>query len=299
MARFTIEPRGPFALSEARRFLGGFGPAAHEAESRAGHLHLAYVPDGSAKAGGVCVRCEDDGVVIETYGAADAEATCRQAERMLSLDVDATGFAAVGERDPAIGALQRRRPGWRPVSFPSPFEAGTWFLLSHRVRMTQAAALRTRMRDALGESVEVHGDVRRAFPAPERIAALASFAGVPGRKLENVRAFARAALEGRLDGERLRSLPAEEAVADLQHLPGVGPFTAQGIVLRGAGAPDLLAPDEPRIAAAVALAHGLDTAPTPDELGAIAEAWRPFRSWAQMLLRLGLEEQRSASEGAP
>jgi DNA-3-methyladenine glycosylase II len=299
MARFTIEPQGPFALNEARRFLGGFRPAGHEAESRAGHLHLAYVPDGSARAGGACVRCEQNGVVIETYGAADAEATCRQAERMLALDVDATGFAAVGERDPAIGALQRRHPGWRPVSFPSAFEAGTWFLLSHRVRMTQAAALRARMRDALGETVEVDGDVRRAFPAPGRIAALASFDGVSGRKLENVRALAHAALEGRLHGERLRSVPAEDAVAELQHLPGVGPFTAQGIVLRGAGAPDLLAPDEPRIAAAVALAHGLDAPPTREELGTIAEAWRPFRSWAQTLLRMALEEHRSASEARP
>jgi DNA-3-methyladenine glycosylase II len=274
----------------------GFGPADHEAESRAGHLHVAYVPDGSAQAGGACVRCEGNAVVIETFGAADAETTRRQAERMLSLDVDAREFAAVGERDGAIGALQSRHPGWRPVTFASPFEAGAWFLLSHRIRMSQAAVLLGRMRDALGETVEVDGDARRAFPAPERVAALESFDGVPDRKLQNIRALAHAALEGRLDGERLRSMPAEAAVADLQDLPGVGPFTAQGIVLRGAGAPDLLAPDEPRIAAAVALVHGLNAPPSREELARIAEDWRPFRSWAQMLLRMALAEDRGASE---
>ena len=152
-------------------------------------------------------------------------------------------------------------------------------------------AIKLRLRDELGEVVAVDGDERRAFPAPDRIAALEWFAGVPERKWANVRALAHAALEGRLDGERLRSLPPEEAVADLQELPGVGPFTAQGIVLRGAGAPDLFAPDEPRIAKAAALAYDLPAEPSRDELGQLAETWRPFRSWVQMLLRIALAER--------
>jgi DNA-3-methyladenine glycosylase II len=293
MARFVVEPRGPFALDEARRFLSGFAPAGHPAESRAGHLHVALVPDGSAVAGGACVREKDGTVVIETSGAADAEATRRQVERMLSLDVDASGFADVAARDAVVARLRAARPGWRPASFPSPFEAGAWFLLSHRVRMSQAATMKGRLREALGETVEVDGDVRQAFPAPDRIAALDEFPGVPERKLTNLRALAHAALEGRLDGERLRDMAPEDAAADLLELPGVGPFTAQGIVLRGAGAPDVLAPDEPRLAQAVTLAYGLDAPPSGDDLAALAECWRPFRSWVQMLLRMHLEEART------
>ena len=294
MARFVVEPRGPFALEEARRFLSGFAPAAHEAESHAGHLHLALVPDGSDAAGGACVREANGVVVIETSGVADAETTRRQVERMLSLDVDAGGFADVCARDPVVARLSAARPGWRPVSFPSPFEAGAWFLLSHRVRMSQAATVKARLRDALGETVDVDGDALRAFPAAGRIAALESFPGVPERKLANLRALAQAAIEGRLDGEHLRETAPEDAVADLQELPGVGPFTAQGIVLRGAGAPDLLAPDERRLPQAVALAYGMDAPPARDQLAELAERWRPFRSWVQMLLRMHLEEARTA-----
>jgi DNA-3-methyladenine glycosylase II len=295
MARFTTSPRGPFSLEEARRFLQGFGPASHEPESTRGHLHIAVVPDGEAGAGGACVQMDGDDVLIETFGRADADATHRQVEGMLSLQVDATEFASLGDREPVVGRMLRAHPGWRPVSFPSAFEAGTWFLLSHRVRMTQAAAIKARMRDELGDAVAVHEDVLRAFPGPEVIAGLEAFSGVPDRKLGNLRALAHAALEGRLGAERLRQMPEEEALTELCSLPGVGPFTAQGILLRGAGAPDVLAPDEPRIAGAAALAYGLDESPDRDELAVLAERWRPFRSWVQMLLRTALEEHRAAT----
>jgi DNA-3-methyladenine glycosylase II len=290
VARHIVEPRGPFSLDEARRFLAGFGPAAHAVGAQGDHLHLALVPDGSDVAGGACIRADDGGVAIETFGPADADATRRQVERMLSLDVDASGFTAVAERDPVVARLRERHPGWRPVNFTSPFEAGTWFLLSHRVRMRQAAAVKARLRDELGGLVTVDGEARRAFPAPSRIAALEWFAGVAERKWANVRALAHAALEGRLDGARLRAMPAEEAVADLQELPGVGPFTAQAIVLRGAGAPDLFAPDEPRMAKAAALAYDLPSEPSRQELAQLADGWLPFRSWVQMLLRMALAE---------
>jgi len=296
MARFVVEPRGPFALEESRRFLAGSGPAGHAVVSDEGHLHIAVVPDGTAVAGGACVQDVDGALSIDTFGAADARATRRQVERMLSLDIDASGFAAVAARDRVVARMRDRRPGWRPASFASPFEAGAWFLLSQRVRSTQALTVLRRLRDEHGEPVQVDGDELRAFPAPQRIAEVERFAGVPERKWANVRALAHAALEGRLDGDRLRGMAPEDAVADLEELPGVGPFTAQGIVLRGAGAPDLLAPDEPRILTAAALAYGLDEPPTRDELAARAETWRPFRSWVQMLLRMELADQ---AQGRP
>ena len=46
-----------------------------------------------------------------------------QVTRILSLDVDGTGFPEVGRRDPVVGGLQARWPGLRPVGFYSPYEA--------------------------------------------------------------------------------------------------------------------------------------------------------------------------------
>jgi DNA-3-methyladenine glycosylase II len=298
VARIVLEPRGPFSLVQAARFLEGFTPAAHAAAPEAGHLHLAFVPDGAAAAVGACVRYEGTALVLELFGATDPPAARAQVERVLSLDVDGRAFSAVGARDPGVGALQARYPGLRPVNFLSPFEAGVWFLLGQRVRMAQAAALKQAMRDALGEHVEIHGDERVAFPAPARVAAVEGFPGVPEVKFERVRALAAAALEGRLDGARLRALTPDRAAAELRELPGVGPFTADGIVVRGAGAPDHLALAEPRLGRAVALAYGLDAPPDPERLEALGQNWRPFRSWVTVLLRVALDDERRTGRAA-
>jgi DNA-3-methyladenine glycosylase II len=296
MARqFSLEPRGPFSLHSAISFLEGFAPAMHGRGGQVGHLHFAFVPDGERRAAGACVRSQDGEIVVEVTGAAEPCAAARQVERILSLDVDGSGFADVGRRDAAIGRLQARYPGLRPVSFPSPFEAGAWFVISQRIRTAQGVALKARMGEELGERVAICGEERTAFPAPGVIAELEGLAGMPERKLATLRVLAQAAAQRALDGERLRAMGGEAAVEELQRLPGVGPFTAQGIVVRGAGEPDYLATAEPRMGRAAALAYGLDAPLSPEELARRGEAWRPYRSWVGVLLRIGLEDAAQGS----
>jgi DNA-3-methyladenine glycosylase II len=292
--QFMLQPRGPFSLHSAISFLQGFAPAMYGRGGQVGHLHLAFVPDGERRAAGACVRSRDGELVVELSGAAEPRAAARQVERILSLDVDGSGFPDVGARDPAIGRRQARYPGLRPVSFPSPFEAGAWFVISQRTRAAPGVALKARIGDELGERVAVCGEERIAFPAPGVVAELEGVAGLPERKLATLRALARAAVQGALDGEHLRSMGGEAAVEELQRLPGVGPFTAQGIVVRGAGEPDYLAAAEPLMARAAALANGLAAPLSAEELARRSEAWRPYRSWVGVLLRLGLEDRQGS-----
>jgi hypothetical protein len=72
----------------------------------------------------------------------------------------------------------------------------------------QAARIRERMTAELGQPVAVHGDVRQAFPAPGRLAALEGFPGLFAGKADNLRALGEAAAVGRLDGAWLRASPA-------------------------------------------------------------------------------------------
>jgi DNA-3-methyladenine glycosylase II len=204
---------------------------------------------------------------------------------VLSLDVDATEFAAVGKRDPVVGRLQARHAGLRPVLFGSPFEAAVWAILSQRTSMRQAATVRARLVEELGTPVEIDGTALHAFPSPARLAGLEAAQGIPAVKVDRLRGLAHAALDGELDAEALRSVEPEEALERLAQLPGVGPFSAQLILLRGAGHPDVLPLNAPRLASSVREAYGLEADPGAAQLTDLAEGWRPFRSWVVFLLR--------------
>jgi DNA-3-methyladenine glycosylase II len=290
MTSFELVPRGPFSLGASAAFLEGFSPAAYRGAG-AGHLHLAFVPDGEEAAAGVCLRQPDGVVVGKVFGEADAAAVREQVARILSLDVDGTGFPEVGRRDPVVGRLQGRWPGLRPVGFFSPYEAAAWALIGHRIRIVQAARIKERMAAELGQAVDVHGDVRHAFPGPARLAALEGFAGLHGRKVGNLRALGEAAAVGRLDGARLRELPRDQALAELKRLPGIGDFSAELVLLRGAGDPDHLPLHEPRLCRGAAIAYGLEEPPDLAWLEERSEAWRPYRTWVVLLLRVLLEAE--------
>jgi DNA-3-methyladenine glycosylase II len=301
MERFTLVPRGPFSLAASIRFLEGFTPAAYRGAA-AEALELAFPVEGSWRTAGVRVRQDGAGVTAEVVSpdARDPDlvaAVRRQVERILSLDVDGSDFPAVGQRDPVVADLQRRYPGLRPVGFWSPYEAAAWTIVGHRIRITQAAAIKARIAEQLGEPVRFGDHVVHAFPSPQRLAGIGAFPGLAGRKPEWLRSAARAALDGELDTARLRGLPREEALAELKKLPGIGDFSAGLILLRGAGDPDALAIAEPRLARAVGLAYGLAAPATPEQLREISEGWRPYRTWVTLLLRTQLEDQTGEIAG--
>jgi DNA-3-methyladenine glycosylase II len=291
MTTFELAPQGPFSLAASAAFLEGFSPAAHRAADADGHLHLAFVPDGEETAAGVCLQQPGGVVAGEVYGEADPEAVREQVARILSLDVDGSGFPEVGRRDPVVGGLQGRWPGLRPVGFFSPYEAAAWALISHRIRIVQAARIKQRMAAELGQAVDVHGDVRRAFPAPARLATLDGFPGLFARKVDNLRALGEAAAVGRLDGAWLRGLPRDQALAELKQLQGIGDFSAELVLLRGVGDPDHLPLHEPRLCRGAAVAYDLDEPPDRDWLEKQAETWRPYRTWVVLLLRVLLEAE--------
>ena len=275
-AAFTIAPRGPFSLAQARDFLGSFRPAGQPADGEGFDLALE----------GAVVRLREDGggvhgSVVAGAGRDDLEA---QVTRVLSLDHDATGWMELGERDPVIGEVQRARPGLRPVLFSSPWEAAVWSILTQRTQYRQALRVREALMAAAGTPLSLEGRTYRPFPAPEAVLELGELP-LPSVKAERVRGVAQAALDGDLDPDRLRGMEPEDAMAAVRELPGIGPFSAALIVIRGAGAADAPATAEPRVRALAAERYDDPALAEPDAFAAFAERWRPWRSWAAFMLR--------------
>ncbi|WP_290057103.1 DNA-3-methyladenine glycosylase 2 [Amycolatopsis solani] len=281
-----ITVRGEFDLAAAARFLTGFAPAGQPA-AEAGALRVAFPLEGAWTPVGAVLRQRSPGeVAVAVHGPPEhAEAVLTQVRRMCSLDVDGSAFPVAGARDPVVSLLQQLHPGLRPVLFASPYEAACWAVLSHRVWMTQAVRLRRRLTERHGTELDVGGTRLTSFPAPAVLAKLEFMPGLSGQKVQRLRGIAEAAAAGALDAAALRAMSADEALQQLRTLPGIGRFSAELILIRGAGHPDIFPQDEGRLHEIMRDAYHLPEAGVP-ELAEIAEAWAPFRSWVSFLFRV-------------
>ena len=293
---FEVGYTGSFSLAASIRFLEGFTPAGYEDSSR-NHLDLAFCAGPLWHP--VAVRvAERAGKVIGSFvGDVSPEVVASDVARILSLDVHAREFSDVGQRDDVVAGLQAKYPGLRPVCFWTPYEAACWAVIGHRIRMIQAAAVKAKMAQQLGHAIVLAGATLFSFPSPRRLVDLEGFPGLSGRKPEWLRGIAQAALDGRLDPGALRALPRSEAIDQLKELGGIGDFSAELILLRGAGDPDWAPRHEPRLISAMTLAY--DRAHFDDhEVVVITSGWAPYRTWVSLLLRVNLEDSTHEISGA-
>ncbi|MGI8505831.1 MAG: DNA-3-methyladenine glycosylase family protein [Solirubrobacteraceae bacterium] len=284
-----LEPRGPFSLKAAAEF--AFGP--HQGRPPAdGTMRLAFAVDGGRGYAGAVLRQPgpDEPVSVELAlrGDAEPELALAQVARVISLDHDGAAFLRVGDADPVIGALQRAHPGQRPVLFHSPYEAAAWSIISARRPAAQAARVRDEFAIQLGETFELADQTLHAFPQPDHLLELGDqFPGLTLEKLIRLRGVAEAALAGTLDVAALHALGPERAYEEVQRLKGLGPFYAGLVVLRASGFADALLPvPEPKVARHAARFYGLNEPLEPERFAQLAERWRPFRTWATVLIRL-------------
>ena len=278
--RFKIRPRGPFSLAEAANF--GFGQRIDPKWD--GVLRFAFCVDGYRDQVGVEIRQENADVDCIVHGEADVSVVERQVARVLSLDFDGEAFLEIGRRDPVIGRLQAVAPGLRPPLFYSPYEAAAWSIISARRPERQMAEVRRQLSETHGRVFDLAGQRLAALPTPERLLAVGSFAGLTPEKVERLHGVATAAIAGMLDVDRIQAMGPEAAMEDLRSLKGIGPFYSALIVVRGSGFADVPVA-EPKALEFAAKLYGLPGPPSDDEFRAMAERWRPFRTWAIVLMR--------------
>jgi DNA-3-methyladenine glycosylase II len=122
-------------------------------------------------------------------------------------------------------------------------------------------------------------------------------AGLSWRKVSTLRDLAERLSDGRLNTEVLSSLPDDEIMAELTAIPGIGPWTVQGALLIALQREDVVLPGDLALRKAVQSAYQLDHLPTQQEVLAIAEKWRPYRSLATSYLFSAAFERTEAPVG--
>ncbi len=197
------------------------------------------------------------------------------ARRMFDLAADPAVIEAALAHDPLLGPLVRRRPGLRIPGAWEPFECAVRAILGQQVSVAAGRTLAVRLVERAGTRLGTprHG-LTHLFPAAAALAGaeLAGLGLTSGRRIA-LQALARAVAEGRLD---LRA-GAEQAVAGLRALPGIGDWTAQYVALRALGEPDAFPAADLVLRR---MAGGDGQALTARALAACAEAWRPWRGYA-------------------
>jgi DNA-3-methyladenine glycosylase II len=122
--------------------------------------------------------------------------------------------------------------------------------------------------------------------------------GFSRQKNRYVRALAAAIEDGALDLDSVASLDDVGVRTALVALPGIGPWTAEVYLLSALRRPDTWPTGDIALQEGARRAKGFELRPSPDELEAIGNAWRPHRaSAARLLWHLYLSE--NGRRGSP
>jgi AraC family transcriptional regulator of adaptative response / DNA-3-methyladenine glycosylase II len=216
---------------------------------------------------------------IRSEAPADLPRLCVVARRAFGLDADPVKIVAALEHDPLLHRLSKRRPGIRIPGTWEAFESGVRAILGQQVTVAGGRTLLTRLAQRLGEPVADAGfNVSRLFPTPESIAQCKlDDLGVPRARSTALQGFARAVRDGSVDF----NAPREQVMRALLDLPGVGPWTAGYVALRGLSDPDGFPAGDLILRQRASSAGGALSA---RELNTRAQLWRPVRGYAVMHL---------------
>jgi AraC family transcriptional regulator of adaptative response / DNA-3-methyladenine glycosylase II len=200
--------------------------------------------------------------------------------RVFDLASDPQAIGTELAEDPLLAPLVRERPGLRVPGAWDGFELAVRAVLGQQITVKAAAALAAKLVAGFGEPLSLQGasvdGLTHLFPRPERLASAdLSPLGIPSSRVRTLKMLA-AAVESDPEILGARRDPAE-CLTQLRTIPGIGEWTAQYIAMRELREPDAFPADD----VALRRAMGRDgRRPTPRELIARAERWRPWRAYA-------------------
>lgn len=206
------------------------------------------VENGVYRRGAIEVRF--DGRALRVTNADDDAVT--RVRRLFDADADVDAIARHFARDPLLAATLKKNPGIRVPGAWDPFETCVRAIVGQQVSVAGATTIMTRIISRYGAS-------------PEKIARGRTNPGMPQARWETIRNVAKAAAAGELTLDRIAGMR------------GIGPWTTNYVAMRVFRDPDAF----PHTDLGIRKATGM--APEREVL-ARAEAWRPWRAYAAMLL---------------
>jgi DNA-3-methyladenine glycosylase II len=197
--------------------------------------------------------------------------------RQLPYDADLARRHII-KRDAVMRDIVRRVGAFELQVRGAPYQSLLRAILYQQLAGPAAAAIEARFLALFGG----------AIPQPAKLAVLSDeefrSAGVSRQKAGYMRSLAEHFDSGRLDDRTIRGASDDAVIEMVTQVKGIGRWTADMLLLFCLGRPDVLPVGDLGIQNSMRLAYGLAELPKPDEMAAIAEPWRPYRSAATWYL---------------
>jgi DNA-3-methyladenine glycosylase II len=196
-------------------------------------------------------------------------------ERLESPETLAAHLAALVALDPRLAPVAERAGSFEIRTSPGGFAGLAQIVTGQQVSTQSADAIWSRF-SALDGALDPAGYLRLSEETVRK-------SGQSGAKYRTLRAIAEAVLAGEFDFSPLPELPAEQAIAALTRLKGIGPWTAEIYLMFCSGHPDIFPAGDLALQIAVGHALRMDHIPDAKELVEIAKPWSPHRHAAALL----------------
>ncbi|TVZ07381.1 DNA-3-methyladenine glycosylase 2 family protein [Trebonia kvetii] len=220
----------------------------------------------------------------------DVTAAVQRCRRLLDLDADPAAISGFFDEDPLLGPLAAKCPGRRSIGAVDGDEIAVRAVLGQQVSVAAARRLGGRLTALYGTPLPpgladlgaAEWGLTHVFPDPATIAGLDP--GTLPMPLSRARALATLATS--LAGGDIRvdaGADREEVEARLLALPGIGPWTAGYIRMRGLSDPDVFLEGDVGVARALrglAADPGAPVTVPSVTASVVASRWHPWRSYA-------------------
>ncbi len=277
--------RKPFAADDVLSFVGMRAIPGLETWDGSRYTRTLALPGGD---GVVAVAVGGEGHVTARFWLAmwsDLAAAVQRVRCLLDLDADPVAVDAALGGTPWLRALVADRPGRRAPASVDPYETAVRAVVGQQVSITGARTVAGRFVAAVGRPVTLGPDrTLRFFPTPDELAAAPDDAfSMPAARRDTIRRVAAAVANGsvRLDV----GADPDEARADLLALSGIGPWTADYVVMRGLGHPDTFLGND------LGVRHALERL---DATSIDPTVFAPWRSYAVHHLWAALHERKDS-----
>lgn len=197
-------------------------------------------------------------------------------------------FYAMAEADPLLNQTLNKCYGLRIMGIPDLFEALCWGVIGQQINLAFAYSLKKQFVEQFGEKIEWDGQTHWVFPTYERIAQLtpSDLAGIKmtTKKSEYIINLAQLMASGELTKEQLKSMSMQEAEHTLVSIRGIGPWTANYVLMRCLRFPTAFPIADVGLMNAIKTLQEMDRKPTKEEILTLALPWRNWESYATFYL---------------